>query len=469
MKKRLFKSENNLSKLFPQKNSLFLVMLLVFIKYITINSSIAIAQIQPGIGVNNLPADNAPICFIPTVPSQPNGAGPVIGQMVQDFKLYEIDGTEHLLSDELSDGVPVLLISGSLTCPRFRDKIPDINNMSTVYGDALKIFIVYTVEAHPTTPSPYSGTIWLTSQNINAGILHPQPTTYGERKSLIDTLNGMVDIHVPILVDGPCNNWWNYFGRGANNAFLINPNGIVYAKHDWFNLYPNTNMYCSADFITSIYSGACPNAGTSGTFSYELFNDSTSIGYSDGVLSITSTIKNNSLNDFAILDIIKTEWNLPINWETALCADICYSADTDSIRIAIPPGSEQEFIFYFYTSSIADSGNVQVMFKNIQNSNNIIYQRFFGVTENSNSTAFINEHKSLDLIVYPNPTENYFIIQDFDNLSKNAEFIIYDATGKISMTGFLEERLDVSKLTMGKYLLFVRGENINASTYFIIH
>jgi len=87
--------------------------------FFTFYSFISIAQIQPGIGLNALPEDNEPICNIPTVSSNPNGSGPQVGEMVQDFRLYEIDGTEHLLSEELSDGVPVLLISASLTCPRF--------------------------------------------------------------------------------------------------------------------------------------------------------------------------------------------------------------------------------------------------------------------------------------------------------------------------------------------------------------
>lgn len=432
--------------------------------FFTFSSIISIAQIQPGFGLNALPQDNEPICNIPVVSANPTGSGPAVGQMVQNFRLYEIDGTEHLLSDELSDGVPVLLISGSLTCPRFRDKIPDINNMSLIYGDALKIFIVYTVEAHPTTPSPYSGTIWITSQNMDSNILHPQPTTYGERKSLIDTLNGMYDINVPILVDGPCNYWWQYFGSGANNAFLIDPNGIVYAKHDWFNQYP-LNMYCNIDVLTSMLSGQCLDYGTSGTFSFDLQNDSTAFGDLNDVLSVNATIINNSITDFVVLDIIKLDGDLPSNWETALCADICYTPEEDSIRISIPPGGQQEFIFYFYTTSLADSGNVNVLFRNAYVSNRI-EQRFYGFTQNS---ASLDEHENLELVVYPNPTEEYCIIQNFDNFGENVEYTIYDSSGKIVDSGMLEEKMDLSHLTSGKYILFVNGENIEGSTSIIIH
>jgi len=337
--------------------------------------------------------------------------------------------------------------------------------MSLIYGDQLKIFIVYTVEAHPTTPSPYSGTIWITSQNIDANILHPQPTTYGERKSLIDTLNGMFNINVPILVDGPCNYWWQYFGFGANNAYLINPNGIVYAKHDWFNQYP-LNMYCNIDLLTSIISGQCIDYGTSGTFSLALQNDSTAFGNVNDILSVYATIANNSITDFVVLDIIKEEWDLPVNWETALCADICYTPEEDSIRISIPPGGQQEFIFYFYTTSIADSGNVNVSFKNAYLSGNRVEQRFYGFTQNSVS---LNAYENLDLVVYPNPTEEYCIIQNFDNFGENVEYTIYDASGKIVDSGMLEEKMDLSHLTSGRYILFVQGENMEGSTSIIIH
>ena len=84
------------------------------------------------------------------------------------------------------------------------------------------------MEAHPTTPSPYSGAIWTTNSNVQSSILHPQPTTYGERKALIDTLLSLGTVNPTILVDGPCNEFLSNFGPAPNNAYLIDTTGVIY-------------------------------------------------------------------------------------------------------------------------------------------------------------------------------------------------------------------------------------------------
>jgi hypothetical protein len=206
------------------KSNLFYHLKFIVVAFLLFQN-LVFAQIQPGIGLDNLPNDNDEICLIPVVPSNPNGSGPQIGEEVQDFNLFDIDGNAHRLSLELNEDVPVLLISGSITCPVFRERLPEINAMSQQYGDQLRIFIIYTVEAHPTDPSPYSGNVWITMQNEVENVLHSQPTTYGERKSLVDTLLSNYQVDVDVLIDGPCNNWWLNYGTGANNAFLINTDG----------------------------------------------------------------------------------------------------------------------------------------------------------------------------------------------------------------------------------------------------
>lgn len=409
------------------------------------------SQIQPGIGIYTLPDDSELICEISIVSSNPNGGGPVVGEEVQDFTLYQSNGQSHRLSDELNSGVPVLLISGSLTCPVFRDRIPEINAMAAAYGELLKIFIIYTVEAHPTDPSPYSGEIWLTLQNINSNILYPQPTTYGERKALVDTLNNLFDIEVPILIDAPCNNWWLNYGTGANNAFLINTDGRVYAKHDWFNQLP-LNMACPADALTSFFSGLCLDAGNLGSFSFELFTDSTAIGSTGDILAVQGMIYNNSMSDYAVLDILRIEYNLPQDWETALCTDLCYESDVDSIRMFIPPGSQQEFIFYFYTSDEIASGDVLVLMRNVYISNRV-YQRFYGLT---NSTAGQVINQEIELSVYPNPTSEYCIISDYEQFGQ-AEYQIFNANGQVVLSGELVEKIDISELSNGQYTLMIQG------------
>lgn len=75
-------------------------------------------------------------------------------------------------------GKPVLLVGGNYTCPVYRRKIQDINDMCNFYGGQLQVYVVYGVEAHPVIDvSPYSGKVWTTSANQTEGVLFEQPKT----------------------------------------------------------------------------------------------------------------------------------------------------------------------------------------------------------------------------------------------------------------------------------------------------
>lgn len=54
-------------------------------------------------------------------------------------------------------------------------------------------------------------------------------------------------VTVPVLIDGPCNEWWINYGQNPNGAVLLRPNGLVYGTNGWFMGYPQNN------------SGAIPN------------------------------------------------------------------------------------------------------------------------------------------------------------------------------------------------------------------
>ena len=195
-----------------------------------------------------------------------------------DFKLWDINGDSIILSDILNSGKRVLMISGSYTCPIFRNHMSDLNAVAAQFGNDIECFVVYTVEAHPTgTPMPYSGNINPTNPP------YYQPQTYAERKAnLSDMINGVgtgsyipVPINLPIYIDGPCNEWWEYY-NGPNNAYLIDTNGILFSYHEWFN-NPNppnnqpTNIWCDIDSLLSVNSGGCFQTTTlNGTFDFQL-------------------------------------------------------------------------------------------------------------------------------------------------------------------------------------------------------
>lgn len=366
---------------------------------------ISFAQLHPSIGIGPLPNDNDVVCTIPLYTGSFDNSGYHNGDTIPDFTLYKSNGDSVNLATELQSGTPVLLVTGNYTCPVFRGKINDINTMASIYGSQLKIFVVYVVEAHPIIDiSPYSGTVWVPSANTTEGVLFRQPSTYGERKEIIDSLLAHYTINVPIVIDGPCNNWWLNYGPSPNNAYLINPNGVVVSKNAWFNRAPD-NMFCSIDSLLGVNSGHCVVNGNNGTFDFALDIDSTDYGLPGQTLSIHTTITNYSSTDNVVMDIVKKQISIPAAWQTALCADICYAPTADSIRVTLAPLDVQPFIFYFYTDANPASGNVRVLFRNVNNSNNRFFQRFYGYT-NIQSVAENLSLQDVAFSFFPNPVSS---------------------------------------------------------------
>lgn len=245
----------------PLGNHLFKFLLNNFSKTLALSGfmllylqSGAQAVLKPSIGVESLPEDNAPICFIP-VYIDPDltfeSPGLHIGDTVPDFKLFTAEGDSVVLSQILNDDKPVLLIGGSYTCPLYRNHVDDINDIVTLFGDQIHTYVIYTVEAHPQAPekSPYSGTVWNPNQNTKNNIYYSQPVFYKDRKDLASIMISNTKVKAETLLDGPCNLWWETFAYAPNPAFLIKPDGTIYEKQGWFNGEGKTPM---ADVIASL-------------------------------------------------------------------------------------------------------------------------------------------------------------------------------------------------------------------------
>ncbi|MBK7297848.1 MAG: redoxin domain-containing protein [Flavobacteriales bacterium] len=161
----------------------------------------------PSIGISTLPGNDDPVCTLPLQTPPITSVGRDAGETAADFTLYDRDGNAFNLHDALAAGKPVLMISASYTCPVFRNKVPSINSVVATYGDELTTVIIYTVEAHPDQDiSPYFGVVNTGAQNISAGILYRQPTTYGERKDVLDALTLDMQIDAPIIWTDPATN-----------------------------------------------------------------------------------------------------------------------------------------------------------------------------------------------------------------------------------------------------------------------
>lgn len=415
----------------------------------------------PHIGLTAPPLTTDPICSVPVYNGEFDTTGFDVGELVPDFTLYKTNGDSVRLSDALALGKPILLVGGNYTCPVFRQKIDALNDITNYYAGQLQVYVVYGIEAHTITdPSPYSGSVWITADNVAEGVLYEQPDTYGERLTMIDSLLANYTVVPEILVDGPCNEWWLNYGPAPNNAYLIDTNGVVSAKHGWFHRAPD-NMWCDIDSLLGTSSGNCITVGNNGTFSFSLdTGDSTAYGLTGEVLAIHGMLRNLSSTDNVEINILKQFVDLPGDWTSAFCGDVCYSTGVSSVDITLAPEDSLHFIFYFYTGTIPpDSGYVKVRFHNLNVGGNNVIQRYFGITT---GTAGINETESKDLRIFPNPVQNFFSFSAPDLIGE--QFMLYDQLGKIILSGqILSEKTEISMFDVpaGLYYLKVGNKGYN--------
>lgn len=422
------------------------------------------------VGPTHLPADSDPISEIPIYPeTTTNLAEPLEGQLVHDFKLYTLEGDSVQLSGVLNDGKPILLVGCNYTCYVFRGKIDVINEMQSLYGDQINIFLMYTVEAHPVVDfSPYFGYENVGADNYAEGILYRQPTTYGERKEIVADMLANETINVPVLIDGPTNEVWLNYGTNPNPGWLIAPDGIVYDAQKWFDKEPD-NMYASIDSILNLV-----GEGTytpQGTFDAVDEGETIYYGTVENTIAAHITLTNTS-DDDVLIDFVRAHEEIPAGWFTAMCTDLCYSPDIDSTTVFLPPGATEIVRVDFFTDNIPASGSVEIHCVNHYDASNE-----FNFTIQAQSVAEADAIQS-DLInnayvIYPNPAEVHGKISiDYLPKSQDAKYALRNLQGANILNGVLNgSKTEVSiaeNISAGIYLLMISDGQLKWNTKLVI-
>lgn len=267
------------------------------------------AQVQLGPCINSgqLPGGGdsiQPVVSYIDTTQQFTSGGFQAGQTVDDFILYDQTSVQYQLSQILNSGKPVLLVSGSYSCPAYRysmdQVLPDI---VAIFDTNVVFLIVYQLEAHPVGPdySPFSDTVFTTNQNYTDGILIPQHRIYADRINRAVQSEAALGSCCPVLLDGPGNEFWSTFGPSPNNAYLITPDGWVYAKFGWLM---NSKYLCIAD-INQLLASVGVESHTENS---ELILPVTSIGNSSLQLqSVTAQEIDMIVHDETGREILHTE------------------------------------------------------------------------------------------------------------------------------------------------------------------
>lgn len=162
--------------------------------------------------------------------------GPEPGASAPDFTLKTIEGRLVSLQDLRAQN-PVVLVTGSYSCPVFRGSSRAIEKLHSRYADRITFLILYTVEAHPKgSHSPCStGSKQASKLNRHDGILVTQPQKYEERVKLAAQCRDALSLNIVIAIDDMDNQVWVAYGSAPNAAYLIDRDGRVIARHGSFH------------------------------------------------------------------------------------------------------------------------------------------------------------------------------------------------------------------------------------------
>lgn len=172
-----------------------------------------------------------------------------IGDQVGDFTVYSFDGDALNLSATLANGKPTILLSGSVSCPRFTNAFvsgsfhPGYTSMSTImtnHYDSFNWVVIYGVEAHPgegDCPSNCPPGI----QNDTLVIQHQD---YHYRRYAGGTLIQGSEYNFPMTIyaDNPDNSVYNNFFQRPFGSLVVDCTGEVLMRGEWAHIMFNQHI-----------------------------------------------------------------------------------------------------------------------------------------------------------------------------------------------------------------------------------
>lgn len=211
-----------------------------------------------------------------------------VGDTVSNFTAYDFHGNPVELYDELAGIKPVILVSGSVSCIRFRNVFdPNLPAQETysarefIYAntETYNWIFVYGVEAHPTDGNCPSNC----PQTINTDTAVVQPSVYAERRWAVQGWLDSPEHDFPFTMyaDNPDNAVYNNFFQRPFGLIALNCDGTVGIRADWV-----TNHLADPDNVQELVEfglnyGACAIDWTPETEEEEEDNDGDGDGDGD--------------------------------------------------------------------------------------------------------------------------------------------------------------------------------------------
>jgi len=137
--------------------------------------------------------------------------GPKVGEQAVDFTATTLDGETVSLSDFY--GKPILLETGSFTCPQYVARINPMNKFAAEYPE-FEFLVLYVREAHP-------------GDNVGN---HNSPD---DKHTLACRTRDEENEHRTILVDDIDGSAHQIYGSLPNMIYVIGADGTILARSDW--------------------------------------------------------------------------------------------------------------------------------------------------------------------------------------------------------------------------------------------
>jgi iodothyronine deiodinase-like protein len=135
------------------------------------------------------------------------------GQQLPDLPIKMSDGSSASLY-QLADGKPLLLVTGSITCPMTVSSIDELNELQEQLADKINVALVYVREAHP-------------------GENFPQPHSLVEKTDNANQFKGDYDIRFPSIVDDLDGQLHQLLDVLPNSAHLMASDGEIITQSLW--------------------------------------------------------------------------------------------------------------------------------------------------------------------------------------------------------------------------------------------
>lgn len=155
------------------------------------------------------------------------------GDSLPDIYFYDTSG-KKVPADSLLNGKPIMFITGTYSCPSFRNNAKRIKKKIRKEKEVYDIYYVYLFEAHPVTWSPYGKEMNNLPINRKQNINLQQQKTIRERINAAVHANNVFKLKANILVDNENNSFYRSILSSPNGYMVFSPTGILQEQRVWF-------------------------------------------------------------------------------------------------------------------------------------------------------------------------------------------------------------------------------------------